>query len=174
MITTALDGRDDIYIVDLDIDTYDFYVAEAMLSSSIRPIFLSVEINEKIPPPVKFSVLYSDTLKGNDAHFFGASISKMYELIKHDYDMIQLLFNTLLFVRKDKNPYYTDCDTYKEFKPRSDKEIYKNQYTDLNLHERVSYNQDVKHWQSLTNTDELIHNINEHFKHHFGEYEIYV
>jgi hypothetical protein len=165
---------DNIFILDLDIDGYDFYVAEAILRNNIKPIFLSVEINEKIPPPLKFSVLYNENLLGNDAHFFGASISKMYELIQYEYDMIQLLFNSLFFIRKDKNPYYRDNNKYKMFRPRTDIEVYDNQYIQPRLHEKIQYNLDVKFWQDIKNHNQLIETINDHFSHHKNEYELYI
>lgn len=165
---------DNIFVLDLDIDGYDFYVAEAILKNNIKPTFLCVEINEKIPPPLKFSVFYNEKITGNDAHFFGASITKMYELIKYKYDMIQLFFNTLIFIRNDKNPYYIDNVAYKMFRPKTDFEIYNEQYIQPKLHKMIQHNLDVKFWQDIKNPTSLIETINKHFEHHKGEYELYI
>lgn len=126
-------NKDNIFLIDIDIDGYDFYLAEALLKSDIKPVFLSMEINEKIPPPVKFSILYTDLYKFPDGHFYGASICKIEELCQYGYDLIQLFFNSVILVRRDKNPYYTDIIKYKNFKPRTALELYNGQYINNNL-----------------------------------------
>ena len=163
---------EEIFLIDVDIDGYDFYVAKSLLEHGVKPLILSVEINEKIPPPIKFSVLYSDNYKGSDKHFYGASLSKMEELTAMGYDMIQLFFNCLILIRRDSNPFYSDKIKYKMFKPRSAAELYNTQYLGIGLHELIDYNQNVLHWQS-NDTDNSIKDINEHFLPHRGEYEIY-
>lgn len=161
-----------IFLIDVDIDGYDFYVAKSLIDHGLKPLILSLEINEKVPPPIKFSVLYSDKYKGSDKHFYGASLSKMEELTTMGYDMIQLFFNSLILIRRDSNPFYTDKDKYKIFKPRTAAELYETQYLGVNLHKLVDYNQNVLHWQN-NNIDNIIEHINEHFLPHKGEYEIY-
>ena len=162
----------EIFLIDVDIDGYDFYIAKSLIDHGLRPLILSLEINEKIPPPIKFSVLYSDKYKGSDKHFYGASLSKMEELTAMGYDMIQLFFNCLVLIRRDSNPFYSDESKYKLFKPRTAAELYKIQYLDVGFHQLVDYNQDVLHWQN-NNIDNTIKCINEHFLSHVGEYEIY-
>jgi len=101
-------------LVDLDIDGYDYYVLEAILEAGILPSLILAEINEKIPPPIKFTVKYwseywftEQNITGttNDSHFYGMSLSKFYELAnKYGYDVINLTFNNVYAVRRDKNP----------------------------------------------------------------------
>lgn len=154
--------KDDVFLIDVDIDGYDFFVCDALLKN-IRPTFLIVEINEKIPPPIKFTVLYNETYTGPKEHFYGSSICKMFELTKYDYDAIKLFFNTLIFVNKNKNPYYTDPDKFIAFKPVSPKELYYKGYLKDRLHELIDYNQNVKHWQTKHDPTDLINSINEYF-----------
>lgn len=166
--------KDNVFVMDIDIDGYDFYLAESLLKANIKPIFLSMEINEKIPPPLKFSILYSELYKFPDGHFYGASISKIEELTQYGYDLIQLFFNSIILVRRDKNPYYADNERYKSFKPRTALELYSTQYIDNNLYKHVEHNMDVSHWQDIKDVDLLIKEINERFKHHINEYELYI
>ena len=93
-------------LLDLDIDGYDFFVLEAFLEK-ISPSLLVAEINEKIPPPIKYTTKYWDEYMFNmyqhPSH--GMSLSKFYELAdKHNYDVINLTFNNVYAVRKDMNP----------------------------------------------------------------------
>ena len=44
--------------LNLDIDGYDYYVLDKLLSK-YRPMLICAEINEKIPPPIKFTVKYN-------------------------------------------------------------------------------------------------------------------
>jgi len=77
----------------LDIDGYEFYVLDKILSE-YRPQLICTEINEKIPPPIKFTVEYSDKYVWNEDHFFGQSICKLYEHCeKHNYKLLELHYN---------------------------------------------------------------------------------
>ena len=49
----------EIAILNLDIDSYDLSVIEAILSRGYLPQIISMEINEKIPPGVYFAVNFS-------------------------------------------------------------------------------------------------------------------
>jgi hypothetical protein len=159
-----------IFLADIDIDGYDFFVAQSLISK-IKPLFLSVEINEKIPPPVKFTLLYDKNYDGPKEHFYGASISKMYELIEYGYDMVQLFFNTLIFIDRERNPYYSDKDKFSLYKPKTAEELYKKQYLDIGLQE-IWYNANVKHWLNNENVQETVEHINKHYSNYSGKYEI--
>lgn len=65
----------------LDIDGYDCSVAEAVLDAGYRPQLLTVEVNEKIAYPIKFSVRYSPAYAWRVGHFYGASIARWEELL---------------------------------------------------------------------------------------------
>lgn len=165
--------KNDVFVLDVDIDGYDFYLTQAILEAGIRPIFLSLEVNEKIPPPIKFSVLYNEKYNGPTGHFYGMSISKAYELVEYGYDLIQLFFASVILIRRDKNPYYTDNVAYKRFKPRTPEELYQKQYLENNLHELVDYNSDVIHWHTLTGND-LKESINDFYAEYDGKYKLYI
>jgi len=161
---------DSVFIADIDIDGYDFSVAKALIEN-IRPLFLIVEINESVPPPIKFEVLYDDKYARTQGHFFGASICKMQELTEQGYDMIQLFFNTLIFIDRNKNPYYTDNIVYNTYKPRTASELYKKQYIDIGL-QKIYYHKPVEYWQYIKEPKQLIEEINRFFTDYSGKYEI--
>lgn len=52
-------------VLNLDIDSYDLSVAEAILDS-FKPLVVSMEVNEKIPPPIHFEVLITQNISGRE------------------------------------------------------------------------------------------------------------
>ncbi|MFI5244488.1 MAG: hypothetical protein ACHQQR_04625 [Gemmatimonadales bacterium] len=84
--------------LNLDIDGYDYFVLERILHR-YRPRLICVEINEKIPPPLKFTVRWDPRYVWAGDHFYGASISKMYELcVAHHYALTELHYNSAFLV----------------------------------------------------------------------------
>lgn len=84
----------DFALLSLDIDGYDYWILDAVLSA-FRPKLIVSEYNEKIPPPVKFVVNYTPdfTLRH---HFFGYSVAKLAELLdKHNYVLLEIEFNNV-------------------------------------------------------------------------------
>jgi hypothetical protein len=89
----------------LDIDGYDHFVLDRLLAE-FRPTLACVEINENVPPPLAFTVLYSEDHVWRDDHFQGQSIAKCHELcVKHSYEIIDLHYNNLLIVPAEINPF---------------------------------------------------------------------
>ncbi len=79
-------------ILSLDIDSYDYRVLDALLSE-FRPHLIVTEINEKIPPPLKFVVNYDPDFELVH-HFFGYSIASLAELAaRHRYAILELEYN---------------------------------------------------------------------------------
>lgn len=86
-------------VFNLDIDSYDLAVLTALLESGFRPGIISMEINEKIPPPLHFSVLYSDSHFWRGDHFFGCSITAAtHALAAQDYGLLLVAYNNAIFV----------------------------------------------------------------------------
>lgn len=91
-------------LLNLDIDGYDHFVLDAILGSAYRPTLICAEINEKIPPPLKFTVIYDPNYRWNVDHFFGQSISQLYELcVKYRYDLIDLHYNNAFLIPQELN-----------------------------------------------------------------------
>jgi len=111
-------GRKDPKFVDIDIDGYDYYVLRSILESH-KPSLIMAEINEKIPPPIKFTVNYDSNWCYDGSHFYGMSLSKFCELAEeYSYDVINLSFNNVFAVHKNKNPglqTFKDAELYEAF-----------------------------------------------------------
>lgn len=94
-----------IGFLNLDIDGYDYYVLEKLLDS-YRPSLICTEINEKIPPPIKFTVNYDPDYAWAGDHFFGQSISQLFLLCqKFDYSLVELEYANAFLIPQEINPY---------------------------------------------------------------------
>jgi hypothetical protein len=100
----AFDVSDDFAFLNLDIDSFELAVADAMIREGYRPRVISMEINERIPPPVSSFAVSCDPafVWGEDA-FYGCSISAAVEcLTSHDDRLIRVEYNNAVFVRHDR------------------------------------------------------------------------
>ena len=89
-------------LLNLDIDSYDLFVLESMLNGNFRPKAISMEINEKIPVPIYFTVKYDETHFWQGDHFYGCSLTAAGTLLrKHGYILESVEYNNALFVRVD-------------------------------------------------------------------------
>jgi hypothetical protein len=87
-------------ILSLDIDGYDYFVMEALLGEFV-PQVLCMEINEKIPPPLRFTVLWSDGYAWKGDHFYGQSLSQAQALASsRGYALVALEYNNAFFIRR--------------------------------------------------------------------------
>jgi hypothetical protein len=76
----------------LDIDGNDYWILDAILSA-FRPGLVVTEINEKIPPPIRFAVKF-DPHFALRHHFYGYSIATLSDLCaRHRYGILQLEYN---------------------------------------------------------------------------------
>jgi len=91
----------DFGVLSLDIDGYDHFVLARILSA-YRPGLLCLEVNEKIPPPVRFTVLWRPDWVWDGGHCFGQSLSAAWDLCRsHGYQFVALEYNNAFFVRSD-------------------------------------------------------------------------
>ncbi len=85
----------------LDIDSYDHFVLERILDA-YRPSLMCVEINEIIPPPLRFTVKYDPDFRWEGNHFQGQSIAQCHALCDvHQYDILELHYNNLLLAPRE-------------------------------------------------------------------------
>jgi hypothetical protein len=95
----------DFDLLNLDIDSYDLHVMESLLKARFRPKVISMEINEKVPPPIYFTVDYSDSHIWEMDHFFGCSLVAAATVVKpFGYILQNLVYNNAIFVRSDISP----------------------------------------------------------------------
>jgi hypothetical protein len=90
----------DFGVLSLDIDSYDYWVLDSILGV-FRPRIVVTEINEKIPPPVRFVVRYDPDFQLQH-HFFGYSIASLEELCaRHTYALIALEYNNAFIAPRE-------------------------------------------------------------------------
>lgn len=91
----------DFEVLNLDLDSYDLRVAEALLRT-FRPAVITMEINEKIPPPVYFAVNFDPDHVWSGDHFYGCSLVAAAEVVKaRGYVLESLHYDNAFFVRGD-------------------------------------------------------------------------
>jgi hypothetical protein len=103
-LLAAAEAPREFGFLNLDIDSFDYFVLERLLSA-YRPSLICAEINEKIPPPLKFSVKWDPAHHWAQDHFFGQSLSMLEELGKaHDYALVGLEYNNAFLIPRELNP----------------------------------------------------------------------
>ncbi|HEX8456513.1 MAG TPA: hypothetical protein VF656_04250 [Pyrinomonadaceae bacterium] len=96
----AYDVERDFGVLSLDIDSYDYWVLDAVLTE-FRPRVVVTEINEKIPPPVRFVVHYDPAFQMTH-HFFGYSIASLEDLAaRHDYAILEVEYNNAFLAPRE-------------------------------------------------------------------------
>lgn len=87
------------FYLTIDIDGYDYFVLEQILSK-YKPKLIVSEINEKIPPGIKFSVLYNENYGWDSSHFYGYSLSMLENLlVKYNYKILDLDYNNVVLTQ---------------------------------------------------------------------------
>jgi hypothetical protein len=90
--------------LNLDIDSFDHFVLERLLTA-YRPSLICAEINEKIPPPLRFSVKWDPAHHWAQDHFFGQSLSMLDEMGKRQgYVLAALEYNNAFLVPRELSP----------------------------------------------------------------------
>jgi hypothetical protein len=154
------------FYLSLDIDGYDFYILSKILTE-YQPQLIISEINEKIPPPIKFTINYDPNYWWDVSHFYGYSIS-MLEDIK-GYKVESLDFNNVIMTPGVQEIPLSDI--YNNGYWNMAKREY-NPYNRSNAsHGRPSYNEDFDPIYTMS-YDDQIKFINEKFKKFAGKYTI--
>jgi hypothetical protein len=92
--------RPEFDLLSLDIDSYDYWVLDRVLRD-FRPRLVVTEINEKIPPPIRFVVKFDPDFR-LEHHFFGYSIASLEDLCaEHDYAIIALEYNNAFLAPRE-------------------------------------------------------------------------
>lgn len=87
-------------VLSLDIDGNDYWVLNALLQH-FRPQIIVTEINEKIPPPIKFVVKYNPDFQLRH-HFYGYSMMMLEELMeRHNYALLELEYNNAFLAPRE-------------------------------------------------------------------------
>lgn len=147
--------------LNLDIDGYDYFILEQILSS-FRPSIICVEINEKIPPPLKFTVQWNPNYVWENNHFYGQSICQLNILCnKYEYALVELHYNNAFLIPKEISfsPPLTPEEAYKKgYLERSDRK------------EKFPWNADIEKIYSLSSEDALNY-VNNFFAKYKGKFD---
>ena len=148
-------------ILNLDIDSYDLFVIKKLLES-YRPKIISMEINEKIPPPIYFTVTYDENHFWKGDHFFGCSLQAAYEEVsKFDYKLYTVIYNNAIFIPKEMNL---------EFQNLTVEKFYKDGYVNKSdRKEKFSYNSDVDVLLDMKQEEAIIF-LNNFFRDYQGNF----
>lgn len=108
------DIESDFGVLCLDIDGNDYWVLDAILSK-FRPGLVVTEINENIPPPLRFLVRFDPDFQLR-RHFYGYSIAALEDLCeKHDYGILQLEYNNAFLAPRELGGKFRDAESaYRE------------------------------------------------------------
>ena len=144
--------------LNLDIDSYDYFVLEQLLRE-FRPSLICVEVNEKIPPPVKFTVKWDPGYFWREDHFYGQSIAQLYTLCaKFQYSLVELHYNNAFLIPSEINPN----------PPLTPEEAYQNGYVNQpDRKEKFPWNANMEALLSLP-PEEAVAFINSYFSEHKG------
>ena len=150
--------------LNIDIDSYDLEVSKSLFQLGYRPDIVSIEINEKIPPPIYFNVKYHQEHFWHGDHFFGCSLTAaVEEFSKFDYLLAEFRLNNAIFVNLIKFP---------ELTPKNASNAYEEGYKSIkNRKELFKYNHDVEILHELNNDEKIVF-INNLFKKYKNMYEL--
>jgi hypothetical protein len=165
-ILRAAEVPNDFTILNLDIDSYDYFVMKNILESGYKPVILTMEINEKIPPPIHFAVNYNDNHIWSGDHFYGCSLTATVNLIKpYGYILESLEYNNAVFIRSDySKDQFEDLDTLIAYNIG-----YKNKEDRKEL---FPWNKDLEYILD-TNAEESVKFINKYFEKYTDKYTLY-
>lgn len=103
-LLAAAEAPREFGFLSLDIDSFDHFVLERLLTA-YRPSLICAEINEKIPPPLKFSVKWDPAHHWAQDHFFGQSLSMLDDLGKRQgYVLAGLEYNNAFLIPQELAP----------------------------------------------------------------------
>lgn len=150
-------------ILNLDIDSYDLIVIKNLLKS-FNPKIVSMEINEKIPPPIYFTVNYDENHYWNEDSFYGCSLQAAYEeLSKFNYKLYKVIYNNAIFILNNQNVKFLDLSLT---------EFYENGYVNKpDRKEKFHYNNDIDILLEMNPVDS-INFINNIFMDYQGRYQL--
>lgn len=167
-IKSILDGFEvpkTFEILNLDIDSYDLLCLDELLIKGYKPKIISMEINEKIPPPIYFTVNYDEGHYWQADHFFGCSIQAACEVVKpHGYILESFHYNNAIFISNSTNAGM--------IKDSSAHEAYNQGYRNKpNRAKKFPWNSDVDCLLNM-GLNEAIDFINQKFSSYKGKYTL--
>jgi hypothetical protein len=152
-------------IWNVDIDSYDLFVVKAVLESDYRPALISIEINEKIPFTLYFTVLFDPLHHWQGDHFYGCSLAAAYEeIVPFGYQLIEVRMENAIFGRIDV--------VGNNFPKKNIRDAFQEGYMDLENREALfPWNKEVDYLHHISPED-AIREIDFLFHSYNGLYEV--
>jgi len=142
----------------LDIDSWDYWVLKNLLQH-YRPVLICTEINETIPPPLRFTQA-PDVSPHAQAHFFGYSLALLADLAQeNDYDLVHLDFNNAFLVAREYNHFWPNLSAEAA-------------YLSYRQNPRPEYNADMEALLKLE-PEAIFRRIQQHFRFFEGQYLLF-
>lgn len=165
-ILDAFEVPKEISFLNLDIDSFDLFVIKKILNSDYKPKIIQMEVNEKIPSGIFFTVNYDDNHYWQSDHFYGCSLGAASLTIKpFGYLLYALQYNNAIFIRNDL--------VSNDFSDLTAEEAYNNGYKNKDDREKLfPWNADVEQWLH-SETDESTELIRQHFKKYEGKFTLH-
>ena len=143
-------------LLKIDIDGYDLEVLRKILSV-YKPSIIIAEINEKIPPPIKFEVLYKPNYQWDESHCFGFSISAGDLVMKQHGYAITSIFDL-------SNIVALNCQHFPQLVIEDINTIYKRDYIkNSSRFTQLPWNKNVNFWLTINNAEVLKNTIENYF-----------
>lgn len=99
-LLTASQIMSDFEILNLDIDSFDYFLLESLLIAGYRPQIASVEFNPIFPLEVFFAKHFVQGPLWDGSDFYGCSLAAWIELLTpYDYQLVDIADNNAIFVR---------------------------------------------------------------------------
>lgn len=100
MLLQDFNVEKDFGVLCVDIDGNDYWVLDAILNK-FRPGLVVTEINENVPPPLRFVVKFDPNFRLR-YHFYGYSIAALQDLCeKHNYGILELEYNNAFIAPRE-------------------------------------------------------------------------
>lgn len=165
-VLEAAEIKKNFAILNLDIDSYDLSIIDAILKAGYLPTIISMEINEKIPSGIHFSVDFDLSHNWQLNHFYGCSIDAAYNtVIPYGYMLYKLEYNNVFFIKSS--------EAISTWKHLSAAEAYDEGYRKkINRKELFPYNSDVDYWQDLNNK-QLLQEIKNKFSSYLSKFTLF-
>jgi hypothetical protein len=144
----------EFYCLNLDTDGCDLFILIALLKQ-YTPKIIITEINEKIPYPVKFSMIYHSDYEWEWNHMFGYSIACLEDIMTmFNYSIKSLTMNNVILVKNEENQ-----------KPNIDeiRQIYLDGYLNNKIIPPPGWNDDVKHLHDCKTKEEVADKWRQYF-----------
>ena len=136
----------DFFIMNIDIDGIDLWILHSLLKE-YKPKIIITEINEKIPYPVKFSIINDPDFYWHWCHLYGYSITCLEDIMsRYNYSIFSLNMNNVILVKNEEG-----------VKPNLDKieQFYQDGYLNNKIIPPPSWNNDVAHLQHCKTKEEV-------------------